>query len=96
MIGEVETAEAVFGGTVQRRWFDNGYGISVAEHPYAYGGREVAVIHKIDGDWTLCYCTPVTDDVIGWCTEDAVEEIAAAVAALPRNDECKHGLPGGC
>ena len=53
--------------------FDNGYGASVVKHDFSYGGKmglyEIAVL---DSTGKLCYSTPITDDVIGWATEDKV------------------------
>jgi len=53
--------------------FPNGYGASVIRHSHSYGGKhglwELAVIDK---DENLCYDTEITDDVIGYLTEDTV------------------------
>lgn len=63
--------------------FDNGYGISVitGESAYTSEGRpyEVAVMDK---DGCLTYATPITDDVIGHCTEERVTEIMAQIQQL--------------
>jgi hypothetical protein len=72
-------------GGVQRKYaFANGYGASVVRHDFSYGGRsglwELAVIGKDD---RLCYTTPITDDVIGWLDDDAVDELLAQIEALP-------------
>ena len=62
--------------------FDNGYGISIIKHSGSYGGTddqfEVAVLK---GD-RICYTTPITNDVLGWLTEDEVVFAAKKVAAL--------------
>jgi len=69
-------------GTQKIYTFDNGYGASVVCHDGSYGGKsgmwELAVLH--DGD--LCYDTPITNDVIGWLDENAVEELLAKIEAL--------------
>jgi hypothetical protein len=71
--------------------FENGYGVSVVKHDYSYG-VELAVIHafKNIGDWDLCYQTPVTNDVLGHLTPEALEAAILQVKALPPNEECKH------
>ena len=64
----------------------NGYGVSVIQTPFSYGGHlgqyEVAVIKGNADKWLLKYDTPVTDDVIGWCEPDQVVKIIAKVAAI--------------
>lgn len=57
--------------------FDNGYGASVVKSPYSYGGDrdlwELAVIEFVDGDkWEITYDTSITNDVIGYLTDEAV------------------------
>lgn len=63
-------------------YFDNGYGASVIRHEYSYGGDqglwELAVLA---GD-LLCYNTEITDDVIGYLTEEEVEELLNRIKAL--------------
>lgn len=58
--------------------FANGYGASVINDGYgAEAGRyELAVLGQ---DGHLCHDTPITDDVLGWLTED---EVAAALDAI--------------
>ena len=55
--------------------FDNGYGASVVQTDYSYGGRlglyELAILDK-NGE--LTYDTPITDDVIGYLTPEQVTE----------------------
>lgn len=69
--------------------FGNGYGASIVRGPYTYGGRdglfEVAVL-LFDGEgeeWSLCYSTPITDDVLGWLTWEQVTETCEQIEALP-------------
>ena len=63
-------------------YFDNGYGASVIRHEYSYGGDqglwELAVLA---GD-LLCYDTEITDDVIGYLTEEEVEELLNRIKNL--------------
>ena len=63
--------------------FDNGYGVSVVSHSYSYGGKdglfEIAVLDK---DGNLTYDTPVTNDVIGYLTEEEVSGVMKEVQSL--------------
>ena len=70
--------------------FDNGYGASVVDYGYGEddGLLEIAVLHADNKQ--ICYATPVTDDVIGWRTEEEIEVIIEAIRELPRNDNCTH------
>ena len=70
-------------GKKARMHFDNGFGVSVVSHSYSYGGRdglyEVAVLDSND---ELTYDTPVTNDVIGYLTEEDVSNIMKQVQEL--------------
>ena len=70
-------------GKKARMNFDNGYGVSVVSHSYSYGGRnglyEVAVLDSND---ELTYDTPVTNDVIGYLTEEDVTDVMKQVQEL--------------
>ena len=70
-------------GKKARMHFENGYGVSVVSHSYSYGGRdglyEVAVL---DSDDNLTYDTPVTNDVIGYLTEEDVTDVMKQVQEL--------------
>ena len=70
-------------GKRSRMHFDNGYGVSVVSHSYSYGGSdglyEVAVL---DSDDNLTYETPVTDNVIGYLTEEDVTDVMKQVQEL--------------
>lgn len=67
--------------------FPNNFGVSVVRGTNTYGGPEgfweVAVIK----DYRINYDTPVTNDVIGWCTEEDVTNIMKQVQELdPQED----------
>ena len=61
-------------------YFENGFGISVVQAKYIFGGfssytdneeeYEIAVMK----DGNLCYTTPITNDVIGHLSEEEVTE----------------------
>ena len=72
-----------FGGPRAVLEFPNGYAVSVIAGPQAYGGSrglyELAVLR----DGSCCYDTPVTDDVLGHLTEEAVTAAMQEVAAPP-------------
>lgn len=71
------------GGIQARHEFENGYSVSVVRFDGSYGYEdglyELAVIHG----GRIAYDTPITDDVIGHLSPEAVTETMAAVAALP-------------
>ena len=67
-------------------FFSNGYGASVIKGRGSYGGNkdlyELAVV-KTEGDnWDICYTTEITDDVIGFLTEDGITHILGQIEAL--------------
>jgi len=55
--------------------FSNGYGASIVQGPHTYGGNnglyELAVLGK---DGSITYDTPITDDVLGYLSEQEVEK----------------------
>ena len=70
--------------------FNNGYGASVVKHYGSYGFEddlfELAVI-KFDGDdWKLTYETPITNDVIGYLTNNDVLRYLIKIQRLDKND----------
>jgi len=66
--------------------FPNNYGVSVVKSPSSYGGKdnlwELAVLYCDE----ITYNTSITDDVIGWLTNEKVTEIMQKVQEL---DESK-------
>lgn len=78
------------GGTQKLYRFPNGYGASVVQFPHSYGygsGRWELAVLKLTGedvdDFKLTYDTDITDDVIGYLTEDEVDALLDQVEALP-------------
>jgi hypothetical protein len=88
-IHEPVDARPLESGAVQKLYrFANRYGASVVKGEHTYGGDEglweLAVIKfKTDGDYVLDYSTPITEDVEGHLTDDAVEELLTKIEALP-------------
>lgn len=71
--------------------FENGHGASVIKGEYSYGGTkdlwELAVIHFYDGDhFELTYDTEITDDVIGYQTNEEILDILERIKRLPPDD----------
>lgn len=89
-------AHTILGATQAELVFTNGYGVSVVGGGYGlYGDSittwEVAVTHQTDNQESdLCYNTPITNDVEGWCDKKRVEEIMQETASLPVNTNCTH------
>ena len=79
-------SKPVNGGIQYKAFFDNGYGVSIVKHPFSYGGElglwELAVLKGDADNWTLCYDTPITGDVMGYLKEDEVNEIVKNVTEL--------------
>lgn len=69
--------------------FKNGYGASVVRGPYSYGGPKLYELAVLDKDSNICYTTPITDDVIGWLDEDAVDAVLDQIEALPPEEWTK-------
>lgn len=75
------------GGRQVLHQFENGYGASVIQGPYSYGGDEglyeLAVIVWEGETYGLTYDTPITSDVLGYLTPEEVDEALARIEALP-------------
>jgi len=73
------------GGIQAEHTFPNGYGVSVVRHSFSYGGKQGKYELAVTDTGGLCYSTPITDDVLGWLSEDAVSEALIAVESLPQH-----------
>lgn len=83
----VEMAHPIGNGTQRLYRFDNGYGASVVRFSGSYGNEyglwELAVIKWSGESYELTYDTPVTDDVIGWLSDDEVQDNLGKIRGLP-------------
>ena len=80
------------GHTQHAYYFDNGYGASVLRTPHSYGSRlglwELVVLKEMPARvWSVCYHTPITKDVIGWLSEEAVDILLAEIESWPKEGE---------
>jgi hypothetical protein len=82
-------SKPLYGGTHYLQIFDNGYGVSIIQHDFSYGGDkglwELAVIKKTKNEgegWDICYDTPITSDVLGHLSENEVNNVVEKVKAL--------------
>lgn len=69
--------------------FPNGYGASVVQHSFSYGGREgkweLAVLLITNNEplrYELAYNTRLTDNVLGWLSDEQVEELLNKIEQL--------------
>jgi len=69
-------------GIQARIFFDNGYGASVIKSPHSYGGNQDLYELAVIKDDAIRYDTPITDDVIGYLTEDDVTKYLGQIQEL--------------
>jgi hypothetical protein len=90
----IEQPHPMGAGTQKVYRFANGYGASVIQLNHlgasSYGGEQglwemaVAKFHGPgNDDWEVTYDTPVSDDVIGWLSDEDVEARLAEIRDLP-------------
>lgn len=86
IVEEKSLHESLHGGTQVLHRFDNGYGASVIQNPYSYGGDiglfEIAVLKWEGVSYSINYDTPVTDDVLGYVVPEEVEGYLRDIEAL--------------
>lgn len=75
-------------GIKAKMFFPNGYGVSVVGGGIGLYGDgvntfELAVLIGNIDEWDLTYETPITDDVIGWRSQDEISELMKQVFELP-------------
>lgn len=81
------TPRSLNGGFQWRVLYPNGYGFSAVKHEFSYGHEcdlwELAVLCKTEnGAWKLSYDTPITDDVLGWLSEEELVAAAEEIRSL--------------
>ena len=74
-------------GYDSKRFFDNGYGISIIWKPnISYGWEkglfEIAVLKGNKDAWEIDYTTPITEDVIGYLDKTEVEDYIEKIKNL--------------
>jgi len=69
-------------GFIARINFDNGYGASVIKSPHSYGGNQGLYELAVIKDDAICYNTPITDDVLGYLTENDVTKYLGQIQEL--------------
>jgi len=79
-------------GDCSKMFFPNGYGISVVRFKTPYGGGsytsgdddwEIAVLIGDEQNWDLCYTTDLTDNVLGWQSNEDVTNAMERIQRLP-------------
>lgn len=63
--------------------FNNGYSASVVRNNFSYGNRQGLWELAIMLNGKICYDTPITDDVIGYLSNEQVNKYLLDIAALP-------------
>jgi hypothetical protein len=90
MFEPVETIDDIELQGIQKIYrFSNEYGASVIKHKFSYGFDddlwELAVI-RFNGpqarDFKICYTTPITNDVIGYLSDEEVEDLLKKISEL--------------
>lgn len=70
-----------------KMFFDNWYWVSVVKWYWSYGYEEglyeLWVVKWTEQESSLCYDTPITDDVIGYLTPAKITSIMKQVQRLP-------------
>jgi hypothetical protein len=73
-------------GVQAKHFFGNGYGVSVIRSSHSYGGTsglyELAVLKGTEDKWKICYDTYITEDVLGYQTEEQIESVLNEIEKL--------------
>jgi len=72
-------------------FFDNGYGASIVTGSIAYTDEdhpyELAILKGNEYNHSICYDTYLTNDVIGYCNAEKINDLLEKISKLPT----KHG-----
>ena len=74
--------ESVNGGVQLLYDCANGYGASVVQHDFSYGGKKGLFELAVLMDGYICYDTPITDGVLGWLKVSDVLEVLDKIKEL--------------
>jgi len=73
--------------------FENGYGVSIIQTQYSYGGKnekyEMAVLNHGGG---ICYTSGITDDVLGHLTLEECDSYIHQVKELMPNEKARSAI----
>lgn len=72
----------MMGGIQALMTFPNGFGVSVVQSSYTYGGNQGLYELAVMKDGHICYTTSITDDVEGYLDESKVTDLMARVQEL--------------
>lgn len=77
-----------FGDSYSHRFkFENGYGASVIKHFGSYGYKDdLFELAVLDSNDELCYNTPITNNVLGYLTNDEVLDLLEIIKNFKRID----------
>jgi len=75
------------GETRAELYFDNGYGVSVITGASAYSNKDAPYELAIMWAGGIVRFTGITDDVLGWLTEEDVTTYMIKVQELPADDK---------
>jgi hypothetical protein len=83
-------------GTQREIFYPNGYGASIIQSPYSYGGKkglyELAVLKGTEDNSSICYDTKVIDGVLGYLEEVEVDEILLKIQSLTDSDTLSNSV----
>ena len=81
-------------GIIALAYFDNGYGASVINTSFSYGGRDGGSLYEVAvlKDGSVDSTTDITDDVLGWQDEKDVTRLLNAISKLDSDGNLPKGV----